>query len=100
MKQAIKLIALSVLLLLSALAVKADQYGYFTYSTDGTNVTITGYTGSGGNVIIPDFIAGLPVTSIVYPTFSYYFSVKSVTIPAALQTLNMVHMVLFIIVLV
>ena len=32
--------------------------------TDVTNITITGYTGSGGNVIIPDTIDGLPVTEI------------------------------------
>lgn len=28
--------------------VKADQWGDWTYTTDGSNVTITGYTGTGG----------------------------------------------------
>ena len=33
-------------MLLSVAVVKADQFGDFTYASDGTNVTITGYTGS------------------------------------------------------
>jgi hypothetical protein len=70
MKQTIKLIALSVLLLLSALVLKADQYGDFTYTSDGTDVTITGYTGTNLAVTIPDNINGQPVTSIGSWAFS------------------------------
>ena len=33
-------------------------------------ITITGYTGSGGDVILPDTINGLPVTSIGASAFS------------------------------
>ena len=58
---------LTSLFLVITAAVRADQYGDFTYSTDGTNVTITGYTGSGGNVTIPASINDLPVTSIGVP---------------------------------
>jgi BspA type Leucine rich repeat region (6 copies) len=36
----------------------------FTYTTTNGTITITGYTGSGGAVTIPDTINGLPVTSI------------------------------------
>ena len=53
------------LLLLSVLAVKADQYEGFCYTTNGNTVTLTNYTGSGGDVTIPDTINDLPVTSIV-----------------------------------
>src|SRR5208282_2345888 len=56
----------------------------FTYTTNADNtVTITGYTGSGGDVIIPDTINGLPVTSIGYDAFAYCTSLINVTIPTA-----------------
>lgn len=64
----LKLLAL--LFLVMPATVRADQYGDFTYSTDGTNITITGYTGSGGEVKIPDTINGLPVTTIGCQAFA------------------------------
>lgn len=36
----------------------------FTYTTNNGAITITGYVGAGGNVIIPDTLNGYPVTSI------------------------------------
>jgi len=47
----------------------AEQFGDFIYSQDGTNVTITGYMGTNDNVVVPDFIEGLPVTAIGDATF-------------------------------
>ena len=38
--------------------------GDFEYSETGDSITITGYCGSGGDIIIPDFIDGKPVTTI------------------------------------
>ena len=61
--------------------VKADQFGDFTYASDGTNVTITGYTGSNGVVMIPDTITNLPVTGIGGFAFYGYRSLTSVVIP-------------------
>lgn len=63
-KQTIKLLALSLLLLLVALPAKADQFGDFGYTTNGGTVAITNYTGAGGVVVIPADINGLPVASI------------------------------------
>ena len=44
----------------------AGQYGGFTYTVDaaGTEITITDYTGGGGNVEIPMEVEELPVTTI------------------------------------
>ena len=43
--------------IIAPLSVTADDtYGDFTYSVSDGNATITGYTGSGGAVIIPSVI--------------------------------------------
>ncbi|MBM3748320.1 MAG: hypothetical protein FJW34_21250, partial [Acidobacteria bacterium] len=55
---------LSLILLSTPLTAKADQYGDFTYSSNGSAITITGYTGAGGSVTVPSTINGLPVTGI------------------------------------
>src|SRR5436190_23498849 len=36
----------------------------FNYTNTNGTITITGYKGAGGNVVIPGIIDGLPVTSI------------------------------------
>lgn len=50
--------------LLVLLALPDAVQAQFSYTTSGGKVTITGYTGSGGAVVIPSTISGLPVTSI------------------------------------
>ena len=54
MKFANWFVLLPVLLLLSAALVKADQFGDYGYSTDGSTVTITNYTGTNSDIVIPD----------------------------------------------
>jgi hypothetical protein len=56
-------------LLLLLLTLPAVVQAQFTYTTKNGTITITGYTGPGGAVIIPDTINGLPVTSIGYEAF-------------------------------
>jgi hypothetical protein len=80
-KQTLKLLTLSALMLLPTSALKADQFGDFTYTSDGTNVTITGYTGSNPTAAIPDRINYLPVTSIGNFAFQDRFGLTSVSIP-------------------
>jgi hypothetical protein len=46
------------------LALPAVVQAQFDYTTNNGAITITGYTGSGGDVTIPATINGLPVTSI------------------------------------
>lgn len=76
------------LLFLSALSAQADQSGDFIYTTDGTSVTITGYTGTGGVVDIPGTITNLPVVSIGDYAFQNSTSLTSVTIPNSVLTLG------------
>ena len=49
------------LMVLSSSAL-ALQYGDFIYTESGGTVTITGYTGIGGDIVIPDAIDGKPVS--------------------------------------
>jgi hypothetical protein len=72
-------------LLMTALALLAlpvaiqAQFSYVTNS-DAVSITITGYTGPGGAVVIPDTINGYPVTGIGSQAFQSD-SVTSVIIP-------------------
>ncbi|MGC9940603.1 MAG: leucine-rich repeat domain-containing protein [Verrucomicrobiota bacterium] len=43
--------------------------GQFTYATNNGTISVTGYNGSGGAVVIPTTIGGLPVTSIADGAF-------------------------------
>ncbi len=59
----------------------ALQSGYFTYTVSGSTVTITGYTGTGGAVVIPSIIDNMPVASIGSSVFFHTITLTSVTIP-------------------
>lgn len=62
------------------LALPAVVQAQFNYTTNDGAITITGYTGLGGNVTIPDTINGLSVTSIGDGAF-YGDALTNVTIP-------------------
>ena len=62
------------------LALPAVVQAQFTFTTNNGTITITGYTGSNGVVMIPGTIADLPVTSIGDWAF-YSTSVTNVLIP-------------------
>ena len=60
----------------------------FTFTTNADNtITITGYTGSNGVVMIPGTIADLPVTSIGDWAF-YATSVTNVLIPDSVTNIG------------
>ena len=62
----------------------------FTCTTNSNNatVTITGYTGLGGAVIIPNMINGYPVTSIADNAFENNTTLTSVTIPGSVTNIG------------
>ena len=60
----------------------------YTYTTNNGAITITGYTGPGGAVTIPNTINGLPVTSIGDQAFVFCSGLTSVTIPNGVTTLG------------
>lgn len=73
---------------LSAPLARAEQSGDFTYSSDGSVITITGYTGASGAVEIPATIAGLPVRTLGVDAFRYKFSLTSVVIPDSVTSIG------------
>ncbi|WP_230670147.1 PKD domain-containing protein [Methanosarcina barkeri] len=66
----------------------AEPVDNFTYLSDGTSVTITGYSGPGGDVVIPSTIGNLPVTAISDSVFKSNTNITSVTIPDSVTTIG------------
>lgn len=60
----------------------------FTFTTNNGTITITGYAGSGGAVVIPNTITGLPVTSIGEGAFITNLSIINVTIPDSVTSIG------------
>ena len=62
----------------------------FTYTTnqDHTTLTITGYSGPGGAVVIPSSINGHPVTGIADWTFNTVSNVYSATLPNSITNMG------------
>ncbi|MBN2703380.1 MAG: leucine-rich repeat protein [Pontiellaceae bacterium] len=59
----------------------------FELFDNGFGVRITGYTGPGGNVVIPDTIDGEPVTQIGDSAFAYCTSLTEVVIPESVESI-------------
>lgn len=84
-----RLAPLCLLLLIIPFVVNAQ----FTWTTNNGAITITGYTGAGGALTIPDTINGLPVTGIAAYAFSGSFDyssgrqLTSVSIPTGITSI-------------
>jgi len=76
------------MLLLSTKAAAQSDVACFSYSSDGWEVTITGYSGPGGAVTIPASIENQPVTAIGYEAFWGVSNVTSLTIPSSVTSIG------------
>ncbi len=65
----------------------SESDGY-CYTEDGIEVTITDYAGSGGNIIIPATIDGMPVTQIGAMAFHSCTSLTNVFIPDSVTSIG------------
>lgn len=83
-------LAIPFILVLSGLITlgRADTFGDYVYTTNGASITITGYTGPGGNVTIPDTILDKQVTTIASSAFANNTNLTSVTIPNSVTNIG------------
>jgi hypothetical protein len=79
-------VAWFLMLLVSLAALPVD--GQLELSTNNGGISIIGYTGTGGAVVIPSATNGYPVTSIGYAAFFHCPSITSVVIPDSVTTLQ------------
>jgi hypothetical protein len=78
----------SLILLAAAIPATAQQSGDYAYTSDGTSITITRYSGNGGLVTIPDTIEGLPVTGIGERAFALCPYITQLTLPGSITTIG------------
>ncbi|HOC56086.1 MAG TPA: leucine-rich repeat domain-containing protein [Verrucomicrobiota bacterium] len=74
--------------LLPLLALPAAVRGQFILTTNYGAITITGYTGSGGAVTIPDSTNGYPVTRIGNEAFSFCSPLTEITLPDSVTNIG------------
>jgi len=60
----------------------------YTYTESGGEATITGYTGTAGDIVIPDTIEGFPVVSIGEEAFYGRNDLTSATIPDSVASIG------------
>ena len=60
----------------------------FEYEVDDGKVTIKRYKGADGDLVIPDTIGDLPVTTIGYYAFSGCAGLTSITLPNSITTIG------------
>lgn len=80
----------SFILILQILALPAAVHAQFIWQTnsDGVTLVITGYTGPGGDVIIPSQINGLTVTAVAGDGFYQCTNLTGITIPRTVTTIS------------
>jgi hypothetical protein len=82
-----KSLAVTVLVAVVGVLAACPSQAQFTYTTTNGTITITGYTGTNANVVIPTTIDGLPVTSIGAHAFQSA-SINTVTIPNSVTSMG------------
>ncbi|MDX2111053.1 MAG: leucine-rich repeat protein [Verrucomicrobiota bacterium] len=68
--------------------VLVGTFGDYVYADDGTSISITGYTGAGGDITLPSEINGKPVTSIGASAFMYKTGLTSMSIPNTVTSIG------------
>ena len=70
-------------------AVRAEQFGDFSYTDNGSTITITGYSDSGASAVeIPATINGKPVTAIGDWAFFDRDAITSISIPPSVTSIG------------
>lgn len=73
---------------LDSFTTTGQSYTQYRYSVVNGQAQITGYTGSGGDIIIPNTIDGYPVTSIGANAFYNRSTITNIRIPGTVKTVG------------
>ena len=66
----------------------ANAENDFEYTVTGDEATITGYTGSAENIVIPSELGGKPVTTIADKAFEGYKNIVNIYIPKTIKAIG------------
>ena len=66
----------------------ANAENGFEYTVTGDEATITGYTGSAKNIVIPSELGGKPVTAIADKAFEGYKNIVNIYIPKTIKAIG------------
>ncbi len=94
MQKALRSALLFILVLSTLLGISCGQDGKkkeksdFIYEISDNKVTITGYSGLDGDVVIPSVIEDLPVTKIAENAFNGMINLKSITLPDSVMVID------------
>ena len=92
MKKAVILIVLLLCIAINAYAQDAEPevftYGEWQYQANDTGLTITEYTGTAKNVVVPNEIDGKTVNGLAESLFLNYMSLEKVVIPNSVTVLG------------
>jgi hypothetical protein len=78
----------SLLVALVSVSLTFPAEGQISYSTNGGNLTVTGYSGSGGTINIPAFTNGLPVVAIASFAFFQHGNITNIVIPQSITSIG------------
>lgn len=81
-------VTLALFLFVGSVALADQQDGDFIYRATDGGATVTGYTGDGGDVTIPDTLGGYPVVAINTYAFLDCGNITSITLPESLESIG------------
>jgi hypothetical protein len=79
---------IALMLLLASPHLAAATSGDFIYDEGPDAITITGYTGAGGTVTLPETINSKPVKAIGDCAFLFSYSISAISLPSHLTTIG------------
>ncbi|MCQ2070276.1 MAG: InlB B-repeat-containing protein, partial [archaeon] len=66
----------------------AENFGDWAYTVEGDSITVTGYTGTESEIVIPSMIEGKPVTAIGENAFLKNKTISEVTVPGTVTEIR------------
>ncbi len=82
------LVAVTVFAPQPSMAAASQAIGEWAYTVDGASATVTGYSGPGGDVVVPGTLGGAAVSAIGSSVFEGKTGIRSVSLPASVSVIG------------